>query len=232
MRQKIASALAALLLLAVMAYSGARLWALDGEIEAEKKLHMELLRQKPKATQPARGANPLARLREQNPDIIGWIAIPFTNIDYPIVQAKDNRRYLRRDLKGNYAFPGTVFMDYRCAKDGSGYSVIYGHNMKSGAMFGTLGRFADKAFFQAHPEGKLLLEDGWHSLRFFAFLTAKVNDGVIYSVPRVLGFLEDIAGRAQHYRENSAAQNSRLVALSTCSYAFRGARMVLIGEIL
>jgi len=208
--RKFICAVLALGMLAVMGYSGSKLWALDEESKAERRLHTELLKHKPEPV-PGDGKILLAKLREQNPDIIGWITVPFTNIDYPIVQAKDNRYYLRRDLNGDYANPGTIFMDYRCAGDGSGYSIIYGHNMKSGAMFGTLGRFADKAFFGAHPEGKILFEDGWHTIRFYDFLTVRESDSAVYGVP-------------QH--------SERIVALSTCSYAFQGARMVLLGKIL
>ena len=224
--RKFVSAVTAIAMLMIMGYSGARLWQLDGEIKAEHSLHMELLEQKPEQS-PGDLADPLAELREQNRDIIGWVTVPFTNIDYPVVQAKDNDYYLRRDLNGEYAKPGTVFMDYRCAPDGSGYSILYGHNMKSGSMFGTLQRFWEKEFFDAHPEGRVLLADGWHTLRFFAFLTVRANDNLIYSVPQLPNFLSDIQARAEHIRALEAT--GHIVALSTCSYAFSGARMVLLG---
>ena len=227
------SAVIAMGLLAVMVYSGAQLWALDEEIKAEQSLHMQVLRHKPaEATSGNAVEDPLAELRKQNPDIVGWITVPYTNIDYPIVQAKDNDYYLRRDLNGAYAKPGTIFMDYRCAPDGGGYSILYGHNMKSGAMFGTLKRFEEKEFFDAHPEGRILLADGWHTLRFFAFLTVREDDPVIYGVPQSSEFLGNVAKRARHSRETGAAATGRLVALSTCSYDYQGARMVLIGEII
>jgi len=229
--RKIISAAAALIMIAVMGYSGARLWALDEEMKAEQSLHIELLRQKP-ASAPGEGEASLAALRAQNPDIVGWIAVPYTNIDYPIVQAKDNDYYLRRDLNGESAKPGTIFMDCRCPGDGSGYSIIYGHNMKSGAMFGTLGRFEEKAFFDANPEGRILFEDGWHTIRFFAFLTVNERDSVLYGVPRKASFYSDIAARATHCREIGLTASDRVVALSTCSYAFQGARMALLGKVI
>ena len=208
--RRIVSAVLALGLLAAIAYSGARLWALDEEIKAERSLHIELLQHKPEPA-PGNGENPLTRLREQNSDIIGWITVPYTNIDYPIVQAKDNAYYLRRDLNGNIAKPGTIFMDCRCASDGSGYSIIYGHNMKSGAMFGTLARFGEKTFFDAHPGGRILFEDGWHTIEFFDFRVVNENDSAVYSVPET---------------------TERMVALSTCSYSFQDARMALLGKIV
>jgi len=208
--RRIVCAVLALGLLAAIVYSGARFWVLDEEIKAEQSLHKELLQYKPEPA-PGGGENPLARLREQNPDIVGWITVPYTNIDYPIVQAKDNAYYLRRDLNGNIAKPGTIFMDCRCASDGSGYSIIYGHNMKSGAMFGTLARFEEKTFFDAHPGGRILFEDGWHTIEFFDFLIVRENDSAIYNIPET---------------------TQRTVVLSTCSYSFRGARMVLLGKVI
>ncbi|MCL2300259.1 MAG: class B sortase [Firmicutes bacterium] len=204
--KKAICAVLAIAMLAVMGYSGAKLLALDEEIKAERRLHIELLEKKPGGEE-----NPLARLREENPDIIGWITVPYTNIDYPIVQGKDNSYYLRRDLNGEPARPGTIFMDYRCDGGGAGFSVVYGHNMKSGAMFGTLKRYEDKAFLAAHPEGKILFEDGWHTLRFFDFRVVNEKDS-LYDLPKEAG-------------------GERVVALSTCSYAFQGARMVLLGKI-
>ena len=222
------SALLALSLTAVMVYSGVRFWMLDEEIKAEEDLHRQVLQQKP-GNGP--GEAPLAALQAKNPDIVGWITVPFTNIDYPIVQAKDNDYYLRRDLNGNYAQAGTLFMDWRCAKDGDGYSIIYGHNMKSGSMFGTLKRFEDKEFFDGHQEGRILLEGGWYDIEFFAFLVVPCDDAVVYGQPQSPDLLEYLARRAKHYRPSILSAEDRLVALSTCSYVFEGARMVLLGKI-
>jgi sortase B len=123
-------------------------------------------------------------------------------------------------------------MDYRCAPDGDGYSILYGHNMKSGAMFGTLKRFEDKAFFEAHQEGRILLADGWHDIEFFAFLTVRQNDGVIYGVPRSPDFYADVNRRARHIRALALNENDCVITLSTCSYEFTGARMVLLGKVI
>lgn len=70
-------------------------------------------------------------LPEQNGDIVGWIYCPDTPINYPVVQAEDNDRYLRRDLNGKYLVSGTVFVDYRNGAIGEDSSyIVYGHNMK------------------------------------------------------------------------------------------------------
>ena len=70
-------------------------------------------------------------LQSKNPDIIAWLYSEDTPINYPVVQADDNSYYLRRLTDGSYNTNGTLFLDYRCAPDFSGFnSVIYGHRMK------------------------------------------------------------------------------------------------------
>lgn len=220
----------ALALLGLMAYSFMQFWAIDSETKAEENRHQQALKAKPAGAQP--GEDPLAALQAQNPDIVGWITVPYTNIDYPIVQAQDNDYYLRRDLSGDAAQAGTIFMDWRSPGDGTGYSIIYGHNMKSGAMFGTLKRFEDREFFDSHPEGRILLADGWHTLEFFAFLIVPYDDAVIYGQPSSAGLAEYTARQAKHHRPHILSPSDRLVALSTCAYVYEGARMVLIGKIV
>ena len=78
-------------------------------------------------------------LKEINPDTVGWICVENTNINYPIVQAKDNEYYLHRDFNKEYSSLGSIFMDW---KNNDTYidrnTVIYGHNIKSGMMFADL----------------------------------------------------------------------------------------------
>lgn len=96
-------------------------------------------------------------LYEQNPDLVGWLRIEGTDIDYPVVQVPgDNTFYLRRGFDRRYATGGTLFIDGRC---GMGFGdqtstanwLLYGHNMRNGTMFGTLDRYADEEFFRDHP---------------------------------------------------------------------------------
>ena len=71
-------------------------------------------------------------LQGENPDIIGWLYCEGTPINYPIVQSEDNSYYLRRLTDGSYNANGTLFLDYRCARDFTDFNcVVYGHRMKS-----------------------------------------------------------------------------------------------------
>jgi len=90
----------------------------------------------------------------KNKDIIGWIRIDGTKIDYPVVSTPGEKEtYIHMNLEGEYAFSGTLFTDgHNIIKEDerSDNIIIYGHNMKNDSMFGTLDYYADKSFFEEH----------------------------------------------------------------------------------
>ena len=91
------------------------------------------------------------RLQEENKDIIAWLYCPDTEINYPVVQSKDNEYYLRRLLDGTWNIAGTLFMDYRNAADCSDlHTIIYGHNMKNNTMFGSLPKYSKQEYYEEH----------------------------------------------------------------------------------
>ena len=92
-----------------------------------------------------------ASLLETNPDTIGWIRVPDTKIDYPIVQSPDNQYYLHKDFEGKDSVYGTIYLDADSKPDFSGWNnPIYGHHMKDGSMFKDVVKFKDQDFFEAH----------------------------------------------------------------------------------
>ena len=93
-------------------------------------------------------------LYEQNPDMVGWLRIEGTDIDYPVMQTPgDNEYYLRRGFDRLYATAGSLFLDERCRLDDPATAnwLIYGHNMADGSMLGELDRYEDPDFYAAHP---------------------------------------------------------------------------------
>lgn len=93
-------------------------------------------------------------LYEQNGDMVGWLRIEGTDIDYPVMQTPgDNEYYLRRGFDKLYATSGTLFLDERCSlgPDPTANWLIYGHNMSDGTMLGELDRYADPDFYAEHP---------------------------------------------------------------------------------
>ncbi len=85
-----------------------------------------------------------------NSDVIGWVYIDGTPINYPIVQAADNFYYLDKNWQGGYSFSGSIFADYRCILDESENSLLYGHNMGNGTMFHSVKWYKDAEWGNEH----------------------------------------------------------------------------------
>ena len=94
-------------------------------------------------------------LLEINPETVGWLSIPGTEISYPVTQAKDNEKYLHTSFYGERSGAGTVFMDCEnAALPLDRNTILYGHNMGQGRtdMFGSLLRYTEKEFYDAHRQ--------------------------------------------------------------------------------
>ena len=167
-----------------------------------------------------------------NADVAGWITIPNTHIDYPFVSCGDNSYYLNRDIYGNIAPAGTLFLDQRCAPDLSDFNtIIYGHNMRNNTMFGDLPLFADEWFFNSNRYGTIYTEYDTFTLDIFALLVVSAEDETIYD-PFANGdaFFRYVKQRARNYREPD--RDLSVVTLSTCGYEFSGARIVVIASLV
>jgi len=108
-------------------------------------------------------------LSETNPDIMGWMEIPGTNVDYPVVTTYDNEFYLDHDFFGNRDHRGTIFADIRNNTDWEDpFIVIYGHNNKDGSMFSTIRSFRNESFFDENKRVIIYTPDGQLEYRVFA----------------------------------------------------------------
>lgn len=175
-------------------------------------------------------------LRAINPDLVGWIYIADTNINYPIVQGTDNDEYLYRMFDGTYNAAGSIFMDYRNASDWTDRNtVIYGHNMKNKSMFANVGNYKSQSYYDAHPTGWLLTADGCYELQFFAGYTASEGDR---AWDLVFSSQEDYAGWLSQAKQKSVFSSTvtptaedRVITLSTCTYDRANARFVLLAVV-
>ncbi len=90
---------------------------------------------------------------DANSAVIGWLQIGDTNIDYPIVQNReDNEWFLHRDIDGNESRPGSIYMDSMHDINVEGMHIIYGHHMKNGTMFKDIYRFLDVEYMEEHQD--------------------------------------------------------------------------------
>jgi sortase B len=222
----------ALCFAAVIAYSGYRIWLIQADYKKEADMHGAVMEYKPDPASDETINQNVIGLQAKYPGAVGWLTVPNTNIDYPFVQSKDNDYYLRRDLNGDYAVAGTVFMDYRCEKNFvSQNTILYGHHMKNGSMFGTLKSFNDKAFFDANRYGIICLPHDTLTLEFFAYMViTPATEKEIYNPALSDTYFDYVRQNARYYRD-IGLDGGRIVTLSTCAYEFDNARMVLLAVI-
>lgn len=177
-----------------------------------------------------------ASLKEINPDIVGWIYIEGTEINYPVVQGEDNQYYLKHLFSGEWNSAGCIFLDSRNAADFSDrHSIIYGHHMKNGTMFSGLTEYKKQEYYNGHPIALLLTPEQNFEIEIFAGYVASVQDEAwkvaFPSDPDFTEWLEEARERSCFTSEITPAATDRILTLSTCSYEFNNARFVLLGRI-
>lgn len=125
------------------------------EQSQEQEIHQELIDisnvpDKPEEQEEGFKVN-FEELFSINPNIVGWIQIEGTNINYPIVQGKDNTYYLKHNIYNKYASAGAIYMDATADKNFESLNTfIYGHYTPSGVMFGELGKYMNQDFYDTH----------------------------------------------------------------------------------
>lgn len=159
--------------------------------------------------EPEETLRDLSVLFVENNECIGWLCIPDTAIDYPVMYTPNApQKYLRRNFYGEYSQSGVPFLDYRCSLDG-GDLLIYGHNMKNGTMFSDLKKYLDADFLSSHQTIELQIAS---SLYRYTVTEIKVTD------------------TSDKWYENigkNLFENRRFLVLSTC-YGGGNGRLLII----
>ena len=190
-------------------------------------------------TPPPASPYPYALLSEQNADFVGWLSVPDTQIDYPVMKSSedDPQYYIHRDFSGNAASAGCLFIGGGCDADSESF-IIYGHNMNNGSMFGRLDEYADYAYAVSHPDLHLSMPDGERVYRVFAAFQTRIyaeRDDVFKYYEQIgeLGEAE-YEETVTHVRAMSLpslpyapSYPAQLLFLSTCSYHTENGRFVV-----
>lgn len=171
-----------------------------------------------------------------NPDVIGWITIYGTGIDYPVVQGEDNDTYMNRTATGEFALGGAIFLDWSNAADFTDFnSIIYGHHMDHGEMFGNIDQFEDETYWNAHQHGNLYYGGQNHGLALFAMIDADAYDFTLYE-PQVQdgeAYLTYLRSIARYWRDSvDVSARDHIVMMSTCADTATNGRYVLFGRIV
>ncbi len=185
----------------------------------------------------------LEELQQDNSDIVAWIEIEKTNINYPVLQCSNNDYYMNHNYKKEYSVGGSIFLD----KDydwniPSDNLLIYGHNLKNGTMFQNLLKYQNKSFFESHPtirfttnkedsiyeiiavfKSKIYYKTDTNVFRYYYFINAKneneYNDFV------------NNAKKASLYDTGKTAQyGDSLMTLSTCAYHTKDGRFAVVAK--
>ena len=168
-------------------------------------------------------------LSKENEDIYAWIYIPGTLVDYPIVQhPTDDSYYLNHNIDGSYGKPGCIYTEKINSKDFTNYNtVIYGHNMKNGDMFGSLHDYEDNTFFEENPYVYVYTKENVFVYEIFAAYIASnahiLNTNDFSTQEGFAEYLDNVV-----YNKNSVgnfktgskvSSDNRIITLSTCTSA-------------
>lgn len=176
-------------------------------------------------------------LQQLNHDVCGWISLDGTKVDYPLLQSQDNVKYLDRNAFGDYTITGSIFLDYRFNPNFTDFNtIIYGHSMASGSMFGEIKKFADKEFFDQHRYGSIYYNGRERGLEIFGILEVDAYDTEIYRTlssndEEHQAYYQYLLSKAKYKRDVSLTSTDKIVLLSTCFLNITNGRHILLAKI-
>ena len=186
-------------------------------------------------------------LYRKNPDFIGWLTVPGTAIDNPVMDTpEDGQHYLRKNFDGNYDIAGMIFIDERCKLDPADHVstdiIIYGHRMKNDTMFGPLKYYKEEDFCKEnnivyfdtlYRPGTYVIfaaflgkayEEGSSAFAYYNFIDASTEE-------EMTDYLENIKALAHYYdEENAPVFGDEIITLSTCDYYTQDGRLALLAK--
>ena len=173
-------------------------------------------------------------LMQVSEDVVGWIYIEGTNINYPVVQGADNRYYVSALIDGTPNGAGSIFMDYRNASDFTDQNtVLYGHNMKNKSMFHDICNYRTQEYYEAHPIGLLITPEKNFYFEIVSGYVASLTDPAwqidFADEADAHQWLQNSIEHSLFTSSAAPAPGDKVLTLSTCSYEYANARFVLAG---
>ncbi len=182
-------------------------------------------------------------LKKENQDIVGWIEIEGTNINFPVLQGTDNQYYMEHTYTKEYSKGGSIFLDKSYDWNlPSTNLLLYGHNNKNGTMFQNLLKYKDESFYKEHPTirfttinddcqyeiisaflSRVYYEDEQNVFRYYYFINA--NDEIEYN-----NYIEESKKASLYDTGITAEYGEQLLTLSTCSYHTEDGRFVVVAK--
>lgn len=180
-------------------------------------------------------------LRAINSDVVAWIYVPGTNINYPVVQGTDNEKYLKTDFYGTTNWvvsDGCIFLEYtNSPKFTDANSIMYGHNMNDGSMFASLSGLENQSAFDASRTVFVLTPNGNFKLKTFALDHVAADDPLVQtsfaSVEEMTEYVQDKIDRSSVAADDipAASEMHQIFGFSTCDNLASNGRWVLFAYI-
>ena len=163
-------------------------------------------------------------LKSKNKDTVGWLKVKGTNIEYPVVQYSNNSYYIDHNYENKYNCAGWIFVDYRNKLDGSDKNtVIYGHNIKDGSMFGTLKNIL-KSEWQENEENRYIIfetENESQVYNVFSVYTVEAEEYYLktnfFNETEFTDFINTIKQRSIKDFDVEVTSDDTILTLSTCA---------------
>lgn len=176
----------------------------------------------------------------QNSDMVGWLSIAGTTVNYPVMQTpQEPNYYLKRNFEKAYSDLGTPYVQEDCSIKESDNLIIYGHHIKGGKMFGALESYKDKGFYEQHKtiQFDTLTQQGEYEIvavfktvaysssgfRYYDFVDAEDEEAFN-------AYIEKCRELALYDTGVSAEYGDRLITLSTCEYSAQNGRLVVVAK--
>ena len=221
-------------------YAGYALWDNNQVYAAAQNVQADMIKLKPKVVDAEEDAGAsFEELLAINKDVCAWVTLDNTNVDFPVLQGDTNLTYINRDVYGNFALAGSIYLDSRNEHEFHDIvNLLYGHHMDDGEMFGDLDKYKDETFFNENTTGSLILPDRIYDLETFACLLVGASEDVIFepqeyksNIKTLLDFTEQ---NAMYYNKDKIAElretngEQQILIFSTCSTEFTDARTIVL----
>lgn len=185
----------------------------------------------------------LEELRKENSDIIGWLEIEGTNINYPVLQAEDNDYYLNHNYKNEKISSGSIFLDkdYNFTKPSENL-LIYGHRNKKGLMFEDLIKYKEEKFYKEHSTIRFTTTKEDSTFEIISAFNSKVyyqNETDVFkyykfvnanNITDYYNYVENCKKMSIYDIEKTAQYGEQLLTLSTCDYIQENGRFVVVAK--
>ena len=166
------------------------------------------------------------KLYEINSDIVGWIKIEDTNINYPVMQTKDRPQfYLRKDFYKKYSQWGTPFLAENCDIKTSDNLIIYGHHINNSKMFGELEKYKKREFYEKHR-----FINFYGKGQFSQYEIISVFKTVVNSEFKFYEFIKKCKEYSLYDMESNTEFENKFITLVTCDYSMNNGRLVVVAR--